>query len=152
MLEEFSRHAKIVFTIAGQEAQRLNHDHVGPEHILLGLVREGSGVGSYALQDLGIEPRQVRKEVEKLVGKGSGGGQVAIHQTPEAKAVVERAVEEARNHNEHVIGTEHVLLALMHDPDGVPVKVLNKLGVSLEKVRREIHDVFEAGDGGSSDA
>lgn len=145
MLEKFSRHAKLVFTIANQEAQRYDHDHVGPEHFLLGLVKEGSGVGSYALQDLGIELRQVRKEVENFIGKGSGAVHVhALHQTREAKAVVERAVEEARNHKEHVVGTEHILLALMHDPDGVPVKVLTKLGVSLEKVRQEIHDVFEA--------
>ena len=151
MLEKFSRHAKLVFTIANQEAQRYDHDHVRPEHILLGLVKEGSGVGSYALQDLGIELRQVRKEVENFIGKGSGAVHVhALHQTPAAKAVVERAVEEARNHHEHVVGTEHILLALMHDPDGVPVKVLTNLGVSLEKVRQEIHDFFEADSGEGS--
>jgi len=141
--EKFSRHAKLVFTIAGQEAQRLAHDHIGPEHILLGLVREGSGVGSHALQDLGIDPRSVRKEVQTLTGKGSedsAGG--VLHQTPEAKAVVDRAVVEARSHHEHVVGTEHILLALMHDPEGLPVKVLNNLGVSLDKVRQEIHEVF----------
>ncbi len=148
MLEKFSRHAKLVFTIANQEAQRLEHNHVGPEHILLGLVKEGSGVGPYALHDLGIELRDVRKEIEKHVGQGSGAVHVdALHQSPEAKAIIQRAVDEARNHHEHVVGTEHILLALMHDPHGMPVKVLTNLGVSLERVRQEIHDFFEADSG-----
>ena len=95
------------------------------------------------LKDLGIELRQVRREVEKVIGRGSGAAHVdALHQTPEAKAIIERAVVEARNHHEPIVGTEHILLALMHDPDGVPVKVLTTLGVSLDKVREEIHAVF----------
>jgi ATP-dependent Clp protease ATP-binding subunit ClpC len=78
-----------------------------------------------------------------LVGRGSGDSEAGVlHQTPEAKAVVQRAVEEARSHQEQVVGTEHVLLALMHDPDGIPAKVLTNLGVSLDKVREEIHKVF----------
>ncbi|MGD2109522.1 MAG: Clp protease N-terminal domain-containing protein [Phycisphaerae bacterium] len=147
MLEKFSRHAKLVFTIANQEAQRYGHDHIAPEHILLGLVKEGSGVGSHALTDLGIDAREVRKAVLDFVGKGADGSPPdVLHQTPEAKAVVERAVVEARSHHEHVVGTEHILLALMHNPEGIPAKVLTKLGVSFERVRREIHDVFDAGD------
>jgi len=133
--------------LANQEAQRFNHEYIGTEHILLGLVKEGSGVGANVLKNLDVDLRKVRMEVEKLVK--SGPEMVAIGklpQTPRAKKVIEFAIEEARNLNHNYVGTEHLLLGLLREQDGVAAQVLMNLGIKLEEVREEVLNLLGAGE------
>jgi ATP-dependent Clp protease ATP-binding subunit ClpC len=146
MFERFTDRARKVMALANQEAQRFNHEYIGTEHILLGLVKEGSGVGANVLKNLDVDLRKVRIEVEKLVK--SGPDMVAmgkLPQTPRAKKVIEYAIEEARNLNHNYVGTEHLLLGLLREHDGVAAQVLMNLGLKLEEVREEVLNLLGAG-------
>ncbi len=132
--------------LAHQEAQRFNHEYIGTEHILLGLVKEGSGVGANVLRNLNVELRNVRLEVEKLVKSGPEMVTMGkLPQTPRAKKVIEYAIEEARNLNHNYVGTEHLLLGLLRERDGVAAQVLMNLGLKLDEVREEVLNLLGAG-------
>ena len=135
--EKFSERARRVLSLAQEEAQRFNHNYIGTEHILLGLVRETDGVAAKALANLGIELDKVRAAVEFVMGRGERSSPGEIGLTPRAKKVIELAVDEARRLNHHYIGTEHLLIGLMREGEGVAAGVLESLGVSLDKVRGE---------------
>jgi ATP-dependent Clp protease ATP-binding subunit ClpC len=132
--------------LANQEAQRFNHEYIGTEHILLGLVKEGSGVGANVLKNLGIDLHKVRMEVEKLVKAGPDMVTMGkLPQTPRAKKVIEYAIEEARNLNHNYVGTEHLLLGLLREPDGVAAQVMMNLSLKLDDVREEVLNLLGAG-------
>src|SRR5436309_5418370 len=139
MFERFTDRARKVMALANQEAQRFNHEYIGTEHILLGLVKEGSGVGANVLKNLDVDLRKVRLEVEKLVKSGPDMVTMGkLPQTPRAKKVIEYAIEEARNLNHNYVGTEHLLLGLLREQEGVAAQVLMNLGLKLEDVREEV--------------
>ena len=139
--------------LANQEAQRFNHEYIGTEHILLGLVKEGSGVGANVLKNLDVDLRKVRVEVEKLVKSGPEMVTMGkLPQTPRAKKVIEYAIEEARNLNHNYVGTEHLLLGLLREHDGVAAQVLMNLGLKLEEVREEVLNLLGAGVEGEEEA
>ncbi|MBL8880971.1 MAG: NDP-hexose 4-ketoreductase, partial [Phycisphaerales bacterium] len=146
MFERFTDRARKVMALANQEAQRFNHEYIGTEHILLGLVKEGSGVGANVLKNLGVDLRRVRLEVEKLVKSGPEMVTMGkLPQTPRAKRVIEYAIEEARNLNHNYVGTEHLLLGLLREQEGVAAQVLMNLGLKLEDVREEVLNLLGAG-------
>ncbi|HAW95125.1 MAG: NDP-hexose 4-ketoreductase [Phycisphaerae bacterium] len=146
MFERLTDRARKVMALANQEAQRFNHEYIGTEHILLGLVKEGSGVGANVLKNLDIDLRKVRLEVEKLVKSGPEMVTMGkLPQTPRAKKVIEYAIEEARNLNHNYVGTEHLLLGLLREHDGVAAQVLLNLGLKLEEVREEVLNLLGAG-------
>jgi ATP-dependent Clp protease ATP-binding subunit ClpC len=146
MFERFTDRARKVMALANQEAQRFNHEYIGTEHILLGLVKEGSGVGANVLKNLDVDLRKVRLEVEKLVKAGPEMVTMGkLPQTPRAKKVIEYAIEEARNLNHNYVGTEHLLLGLLREHDGVAAQVLMNLGLKLEQVREEVLNLLGAG-------
>ena len=143
MFNRFTERAKKVIFLAREEARRLDHDYLGTEHILLGLIREGEGIGAATLQNLAIDLAQVRAEVEKAVGRGGGTlflGQIPF--TPRAKKVLELAVTEARNLGHNYIGTEHLLLGLIREAEGVAAQILTSLGADLGKVREEVSNLL----------
>ncbi|MFQ5575751.1 MAG: ATP-dependent Clp protease ATP-binding subunit, partial [Anaerolineae bacterium] len=133
----FTKRARRVLTLAQEEAQRLNHNYIGTEHLLLGLVREENGVAVRVLQELRIDLKQVRSRVERTVGRGQRAMYGKLSLTPRTKRVIELAVDEARRLGHHYIGTEHLLLGLIREGEGVAVDVLKSLGVSLDKVRAQ---------------
>jgi len=146
MFERFTDRARKVMALANQEAQRFNHEYIGTEHILLGLVKEGSGVGANVLKNLDVDLRKVRMEVEKLVKAGPEMVTMGkLPHTPRAKKVIEFAIEEARNLNHNYVGTEHLLLGLLREHDGVAAQVLMNLGLKLEEVREEVLNLLGAG-------
>ncbi|MFO0895217.1 MAG: ATP-dependent Clp protease ATP-binding subunit [Phycisphaerales bacterium] len=146
MFERLTDRARKVMALANQEAQRFNHEYIGTEHILLGLVKEGSGVGANVLKNLDIDLRKVRLEVEKLVKSGPEMVTMGkLPQTPRAKKVIEYAIEEARHLNHNYVGTEHLLLGLLREQDGVAAQVLMNLGLKLEEVREEVLNLLGAG-------
>src|ERR1700712_3001223 len=146
MFERFTDRARKVMALANQEAQRFNHEYIGTEHILLGLVKEGSGVGANVLKNLDVDLRKVRLEVEKLVKSGPEMVTMGkLPQTPRAKKVIEYAIEEARNLNHNYVGTELLLLGLLREHDGVAAQVLMNLGLKLEEVREEVLNLLGAG-------
>ena len=140
--EKFSERARRVLTLAQEEAQRFNHNYIGTEHILLGLVRETEGVVARVLINLGIDLNKVRAAVEFIIGRGEKPVQGEIGLTPRAKKVIELAVDEARRMNHSYIGTEHLLVGLLREGEGVASGVLESLGVTLEKVRAETNRVL----------
>jgi len=145
MFERFTDRARKVMALANQEAQRFNHEYIGTEHVLLGLVKEGSGVGANVLKNLDVDLRKVRLEVEKLVKSGPDMVTMGkLPQTPRAKKVIEFAIEEARNLNHNYVGTEHLLLGLLREQDGVAAQVLMNLGLKLEEVREEVLNLLGA--------
>src|SRR5438552_361107 len=149
MFERFTDRARKVMALANQEAQRFNHEYIGTEHILLGLVKEGSGVGANVLKNLDVDLRKVRLEVEKLVKAGPEMVTMGkLPQTPRAKKVIEYAIEEARNLNHNYVGTEHLLLGLLREHDGVAAQVLRNLGLKLEEVREEVLNLLGASNEG----
>ena len=153
MFERFTDRARKVMALANQEAQRFNHEYIGTEHILLGLVKEGSGVGANVLKNLDVDLRKVRVEVEKLVKSGPEMVTMGkLPQTPRAKKVIEYAIEEARNLNHNYVGTEHLLLGLLREHDGVAAQVLMNLGLKLEEVREEVLNLLGAGVEGEEEA
>jgi len=141
MYERFTDRARKVMQLANQEAQRFNHEYIGTEHVLLGLVKEGSGVAANVLKNLDVDLRKIRLEVERIVQPGAGGDQVVMGRlphTPRAKKVIEYSIEEARNLNHNYVGTEHLLLGLLREQEGVAAQVLMNLGLKLEDVREEV--------------
>src|ERR671928_577660 len=139
MFERFTDRARKVMALANQEAQRFNHEYIGTEHILLGLVKEGSGVAANVLKNLDIDLRKIRLEVEKIVQSGPDMVTMGkLPQTPRAKKVIEYSIEEARNLNHNYVGTEHLLLGLLREQEGVAAQVLMNLGLKLEDVREEV--------------
>ncbi len=158
--DKFTERARRVLTLAQEEAQRFNHNYIGTEHLLLGLVREGDGVAAKVLSNLGVELGKVRSAVEFIIGRGDRAVLGEIGLTPRAKKVIELAVDEARRLNHHYIGTEHLLLGLVREGEGIAAGVLESLGVNLERVRAETTRILSqsgpatagagAGTGGSS--
>ena len=145
MFDRFTDRAKKVMNLARQEAQRFNHEYLGTEHILLGLVQEGSGVAANVLKNMGIDLTKIRSEVEKIVKTGPSMvtmGQLPF--TPRAKKVLELSMEEAGNLGHNYIGTEHLLLGLIKENEGIAAQVLMNLGVKLEDVREEVLDFLGA--------
>jgi ATP-dependent Clp protease ATP-binding subunit ClpC len=153
MYERFTDRARKVMQLANQEAQRFNHEYVGTEHVLLGLVKEGSGVAANVLKNLDVDLRKIRVEVEKIVQSGPDMVTMGkLPQTPRAKKVIEYAIEEARNLNHNYVGTEHLLLGLLREQEGVAAQVLMNLNLKLEEVREEVLNLLghgmDAGSGG----
>jgi ATP-dependent Clp protease ATP-binding subunit ClpC len=148
--EKFSERARRVLSLAQEEAQRFNHNYIGTEHILLGLVRETEGVAARVLLNLNIELVKVRSAVEFIIGRGERPTPGEIGLTPRAKKVIELAVDEARRLNHHYIGTEHLLIGLMREGEGVAAGVLESLGVGLEKVREETNSIIQKQSSGQS--
>ncbi|MCA8980687.1 MAG: ATP-dependent Clp protease ATP-binding subunit [Planctomycetes bacterium] len=152
MFDRFTDRAKKVMNLARQEAQRFNHEYLGTEHILLGLVQEGSGVAANVLKQMGIDLSKIRDEVEKIVKTGPSMvtmGQLPF--TPRAKKVLELSLEEASNLGHNYIGTEHLLLGLIKENEGIAAQVLMNLGVKLEDVREEVLDFLGADTGEEED-
>ena len=139
--DKFTDRARKVLTLAQEEAQRFNHNYIGTEHLLLGLVREGDGVAAKVLANMGVQLPKVRSAVEFIIGRGESMIMGEIGLTPRAKKVIELAVDEARRLNHHYIGTEHLLLGLVREGEGVAAGVLESLGVNLEKVRAQVMQV-----------
>ncbi|WP_164670652.1 ATP-dependent protease ATP-binding subunit ClpC [Virgibacillus doumboii] len=137
MFGRFTERAQKVLALSQEEAVRLGHNNIGTEHVLLGLVREGDGIAAKALQSLGLEVPKIQEEVEKLIGVGKQPMQT-IHYTPRAKKVVELSQDEARKLGHSYVGTEHILLGLIREGEGVAARVLNNLGVSLNKARQQV--------------
>src|SRR5687767_746116 len=145
MFDRFTDRARKVMGLARQEAQRFNHDYIGTEHILLGLVQEGSGVAASVLKNLDIDLKKIRQEVEKLVSTGTtmvSMGQLPF--TPRAKKVLELSLEEASNLGHTYIGTEHLLLGLIRESEGIAAQVLRNLKVKVEDVREEVLELLGA--------
>ena len=138
MFERFTEKAIKVIMLAQEEARRLGHNFVGTEQILLGLIGEGTGVAAKVLKSMGVNLKDARVEVEKIIGRGSGFVAVEIPFTPRAKRVLELSLEEARQLGHNYIGTEHILLGLIREGDGVAAQVLVKLGADLNRVRQQV--------------
>ncbi len=147
--DKFTERAKKVLVLAQEEAQRFNHNYIGTEHLLLGLVREGEGVAAKVLGNLGVELNKVRSAVEFIIGRGNRMVIGDVNLTPRAKKVIELAVEEARRLNHNYIGTEHLLLGLVREGEGIAAGVLESLGVNLEKVRTQVIQVVNQTGSGS---
>ncbi|MHC4291275.1 MAG: ATP-dependent Clp protease ATP-binding subunit [Planctomycetota bacterium] len=146
MFERFTDRARKVMALANQEAQRFNHEYIGTEHILLGLVKEGNGVGANVLRNLDIDVKKLRLEIEKLVKSGPDMVTMGkLPQTPRTKKVIEFAIEEARSLNHNYVGTEHILLGLLRETEGIAAQVLMNLGLKLEDVRQEVLNLLGAG-------
>ena len=146
MFERFTERARKVLQLANQEAQRLNHEFIGTEHLLLGLVKEGSGVAANVLKNLDVDLKKIRIEVEKLVQPGPEVVTIGrLPQTPRAKKATEYAIEEARNFNHNYVGTEHLLLGLLREQEGVAAQVLINLNLKLEEVREEVLNLLGHG-------
>jgi ATP-dependent Clp protease ATP-binding subunit ClpC len=135
--DKFTERAKKVLVLAQEEAQRFNHNYIGTEHLLLGLVREGEGIAAKVLGNLGVELNKVRSAVEFIIGRGDRVVMGDITLTPRAKKVIELSVEEARRLNHNHIGTEHLLLGLVREGEGIAAGVLENLGVRLEGLQQE---------------
>ena len=143
MFNRFTERARKVIILAKEEARRFNHDYLGTEHILLGLIREGEGVAAAVLQKLGTSLETIRLEVEKLVQPGPSTQILGdIPFTPRAKKVLELAAEEARALGHNYIGTEHILLGLIKEGEGVASQVLLNVGLDLNAVRNEIMELL----------
>jgi len=144
LFERFTDHARDVLRLEGLEAQRMHHEHLGTEHLLLALVREPEGHGHKALANLGVTLKQVRHALRDLVGADSDTEiPTAFHQTPQAKAVMAMAVEEARAHKDAHLGTEHLLLALLREPDGVAMQALARLNLTGRAVHEEVERLLQ---------
>jgi len=138
MFERFTDRARRVVVLAQEEARMLNHNYIGTEHILLGLVREGDGVAAKALESLNISLVAVRQQVEEIIGQGQAAPMGHIPFTPRAKKVLELALREALQLGHNYIGTEHILLGLVREGEGVASQVLHKLGADLNRVRQTV--------------
>lgn len=149
MFGRFTERAQKVLALAQEEAIRLGHNNVGTEHILLGLIREGEGIAAKALTALGLGSEKIQKEVEKLIGRGQDSVQ-SIHYTPRAKKVIELSMDEARKLSHSYVGTEHILLGLIREGEGVAARVLNNLGVSLNKARQQVLQLLGSNESSSS--
>jgi hypothetical protein len=142
MFERFTDRARRVVVLAQEEARLLNHDYIGTEHILLGLIQEGDGVAARALESLGISLDAVRARVEDIIGRGDEQSPSHIPFTPRAKKVLELSLREALQLGHNYIGTEHILLGLIREGEGVAAQVLVELGGDLERVRQEVKRIL----------
>ncbi len=141
-MERFTQRARRVLSLAHQEAERMRHNYIGTEHLLLGLIEEDGGVAGRVLRELGLEPQRVQEMIERLVGFGQyRGGKLDL--APGTQQVLEQAVEEARRMGHHYIGTEHLLLGLVRHGEGVAMDVLRKLGITAEQIRRQTHRILQ---------
>src|SRR5499427_11001204 len=138
MFERFTDRARRVVVLAQEEARMLNHNYIGTEHILLGLIHEGEGVAAKALESLGISLEAVRQQVEEIIGQGQQAPSGHIPFTPRAKKVLELSLREALQLGHNYIGTEHILLGLIREGEGVAAQVLVKLGADLNRVRQQV--------------
>ncbi|EIF15546.1 MULTISPECIES: ATP-dependent protease ATP-binding subunit ClpC [Bacillus] len=150
MFGRFTERAQKVLALAQEEALRLGHTNIGTEHILLGLVREGEGIAFKALEALGLNSDKMQKEVESLIGRGQESTTSVPHYTPRAKKVIELSMDEARKLGHSYVGTEHILLGLIREGEGVAARVLNNLGVSLNKARQQVLQLLGSNETGSS--
>ena len=140
--QRFTSRARSVLSLAQEEAERLHHSYVGTEHLLLALLREGEGVGGIALRNLGVELEDAQRRVEEVVGRGSDGThqpEPGLGMTPRVKRVLELARDEAQRLEHRYIGTEHLLLGIVEEGEGVAARILRSLGADAEKIRSEIH-------------
>jgi ATP-dependent Clp protease ATP-binding subunit ClpA len=142
MFERFTDRARRVVVLAQEEARMLNHNYIGTEHILLGLIHEGEGVAARALESLGISLEAVRQQVEEIIGQGQQPPSGHIRFTPRVKKVLELSRREAKGLGHNYIGTEHILLGLIREGEGVAAQVLVKLGADLSGVRRQVIEVL----------
>ncbi|OIJ17112.1 ATP-dependent Clp protease ATP-binding subunit ClpC [Anaerobacillus alkalilacustris] len=149
MFGRFTERAQKVLALAQEEAIRLGHNNIGTEHVLLGLIREGEGIAAKALLGLGLGSDKIQNEVETLIGKGQDGAKT-IHYTPRAKKVIELSMDEARKLGHSYVGTEHILLGLIREGEGVAARVLNNLGVSLNKARQQVLQLLGSNETSSS--
>ncbi len=138
MFDRFTERARRVIIVAKEEAKRLNHRAVGTEHLLLGIIRDGEGVASKVLESLNINPERVRAEIESAIGRDERTPSEEVAFTPRAKKVLELALDEARRRGHNYIGTEHLLLGLFREGEGVAARVLEAMGVDLERVRSQV--------------
>jgi ATP-dependent Clp protease ATP-binding subunit ClpC len=138
MFERFTDRARLAVGLAQEEARKLNHNYIGTEHILLGLIREGEGVAAKTLESLGISLEAVRQQVEKIIGRGQQAPSGHIPITPRAKKVLELSLREAKALGHNYIGTEHILLGLIREGSGVAAQVLVKLGADLNRTRQQV--------------
>ena len=136
--DKFTDHARMALTLAQDEAQRFNHNYIGTEHLILGLLRVDGCVATRVLQNLGAEPSKVRTAVEFIIGRGDRPVVAEVGLTPRAKRVIELAIDEARRMDHHSIGTEHLLLGIVHEGQGIAAGVLESLGATLDTVRPEV--------------
>ena len=144
--ERFTDRARRVMELANQEAQRFHHEYIGTEHILLGLVKEGSGVAAHVLMNSEVDLREIRLEVEKIVQSGPDMVTMGrLPQTPRAKKALEYAIEEARNLDHNYVGTEHLLLGLIREQEGVAAQVLMNLSVKLPELREQVRQLLGQG-------
>ena len=144
MFERFTNRARRVVVLAQEEARMLNHNYVGTEHLLLGLIHEGEGIAAKALESLGIGLEAVRREVEEVIGEGQEAPSGHIPFTPRAKKVLELSLREALELDHNYIGTEHILLGLIREGEGVAAQVLVRLGADLDRVRQQVIDLLAA--------
>ena len=151
MFERFTDRARRVVVLAQEEARALNHNYIGTEHILLGLIQEGEGVAAKALESMGISLDAVRTEVKEIIGSGGHPPSGYIPFTPRAKKVLELALREALQLGHKYIGTEHILLGLIREGEGVAAQVLVKLGADLSRVRQQVIQLLSGYEGGEGE-
>lgn len=144
MYEPFTDRARKVMQLTNQEAQQLGHNYIGTEHVLLGLIAEGAGVAAFVLKKFGVTLERAREELEKLTPRGSldPSASIKLPQTPLTRSAIEKSMKVARQMNHHYIGTEHLLLGLLAQPDGLACWVLFRCGLSLKSVRDDVADVL----------
>ncbi len=142
-LERFTQRARRVLTLAQEDAERLNHNYIGTEHLLLGLLQEESGVAGRVLRGMGLNPRRVRDMVERMAGTGKRGIRTSPELTPRTKRVIELAVDEARRMGHHYIGTEHLLLGLIRQGESVAIDILKKMSIDPQRIRQETHKLIQ---------
>jgi ATP-dependent Clp protease ATP-binding subunit ClpC len=142
VFERFTDRARRVLVLAQEEARLLNHNYIGTEHLLLGLIHEGEGVAATALESLGISLEAVRAQIEEIIGQGQSAPTGHIPFTPRAKKVLELSLREAKQLGHNYIGTEHILLGLIREGEGVAAQVLVKLGAGLDRVRQQVIQVL----------
>ncbi|MFN7244280.1 MAG: Clp protease N-terminal domain-containing protein, partial [Dietzia cercidiphylli] len=152
MFERFTDRARRVVVLAQEEARMLNHNYIGTEHILLGLIHEGEGVAAKALESLGISLEAVRSQVEEIIGQGQQAPSGHIPFTPRAKKVLELSLREALQLGHNYIGTEHILLGLIREGEGVAAQVLVKLGADLTRVRQQVIQLLSGYQGKEAEA
>ncbi len=144
MFERFTDRARRVVVLAQEEARELDHNYIGTEHLLLGLIHEGEGVAAGALESLGISLEAVRQQVEEMIGRGQDQPSGHIPFTPRAKKVLELSLRESQQLGHHYIGTEHILLGLIREGEGVAAQVLVRLGADLNRVREQVLQLLGA--------
>jgi ATP-dependent Clp protease ATP-binding subunit ClpC len=153
VFERFTDRARRVVVLAQEEARMLNHDYIGTEHILLGLIHEGKGVAAVALESLEISLEGVRSQVQEIIGRGKESAPAGhIPFTPRAKKVLELSLREALQLGHNYIGTEHILLGLLREGEGVAAQVLQKLGADLNRVRQKVIEMLAGSAGGEATA